>query len=233
MLPAVSWSQSAITQEQAEAFAETVLGKKPYRVETYFSPKDAISYLAFSHYTRDSWEKRPYIAEQERVWLYERNKGSGKMHLVWNEPHLWPDMHGAMVTSGFVTLQGQVFPCLRMTSYWGGMDAGTHRLGLYCVSKRQPFWVDYFSYSGSSPETGLQRVKVTDVNATDPTIRRYLLSWGHLLGLDVPPKFPNIDAVRRVQQMWLNANGRKACSYQLPSVRWNPWKTNQTDRPTQ
>jgi hypothetical protein len=240
MLPIPSKAQTVLPAKQAEQRAETLLGKKPDHVDMYLSQKENLEYFAFTVLTGAKWDEatKTQTPAQEEIWIYERARGSDDMRPVWEEHRLWPDMDpGAAVRydppAGFVEVSGQTSPCLRLKAYSGGMHAGTTRLGLYCVTERRLFWVDFFSDLGPSAQTGAQKVEVTDENAPQPQIRRSLLSWGHDLALDVPPSYPSIDAVRRLQQLWIDANGRKACSYeQTVPYRWKTWKTDQVDRLT-
>ncbi|HEV2349203.1 MAG TPA: hypothetical protein VG028_05080 [Terriglobia bacterium] len=240
ILPLMTKAQTVLTDAQAEKMAETLLGKKPDHVDMYFSQKENLEYFAFTASTPGKWDEatKTQTPPQEEIWIYERARGSDEKRLVWKEHQLWPHIDSGATDrydplAGFVEVSGQTSPCLRLKAYSGGMHAGTTRLGLYCVAERSLFWVDFFSYFDPGTQTGVQKVQVSDENAAQPQIRRFLLSWGHHLALDVPPSSPSIDAVGRLQQLWIDANGRKACSYeQTPPYRWKIWKTDRIDRLT-
>lgn len=235
MLPIPSKAQTMLTPKEAEQRAETLVGKKPNHTDIYFSQKENLEYFAFAVLTAVKWdgETKTATPAREEIWIYERAPGSDDMRQVWEEHRIWPDMERYDPPDGFIEVPGQTSPCLQLKGYSGGMHAGTHRLGLFCVGDSRLFWVDYFSDFGPSVETGVQNVKVTDSNAAEPSVMGYLHSWGHELKLDVPPRYPAVDTVRRTQQMWLDANQRKACSYeQTAPYRWRTWKTDQVDKLT-
>lgn len=235
ILPDAGRSQATLTTKQAEQRAETLLGRKLDHVVMYFSQKENLEYFAFTALTESKWDEatKTQTRPREEIWIYERARGSDDMRPVWEEHRLWPDMDRYDPPAGFIEVPGQTPPCLRLSAYTGGMHAGTNRLGLYCIAEHQLFWVDFFSDFGPSSQTGVQKVQVIEENAAQPQIRRSLLSWGHDLALDVPPKDPRIDAVRRLQQLWIDTNGRKACSYeQTTQFRWRAWKTDQIDKLT-
>jgi hypothetical protein len=239
IFPIVGEAQAALTPTQAEEKAEMLLGKKPDRVDSYFSKEGNVAYLAFAVWTPSRWNEvtKTETRAQEEIWIYEQDRGSNGMARVWEEHHLWPDMEDWVpvryeVPLGFATVSDQNTPCLRLKGYFGGMHAGTNRLGLYCIRERRLFWVDYFSDFGSSVETGLQRVRLFEENAAEPQIKRYLLSWGHEIGLDVPPIYPSIDAARRVQQLWIDANGKKSCPADWTVAAVTKWKADRVDKLT-
>ena len=226
MSPLAGNARTALTETQIGRAAEALIGEKPDQIETYFSKPENLEYFAFTVRTPNGWGR-------EQVWVYEQPLGSGAMELVWKADRLWPGMDRYELPAGFVRLNGETAPCLRLKAYEGGMAAGTNRLGLFCIGDRHLFWVDYWSDFGPSARTGVQHVKISGDNAAEPSVRAYLLSWGHKLKLDVSPHYPAIDAVRRVQQLWLDANGRKPCSYQRTEpYAWERWKTNQVDKLT-
>ena len=233
-------TQTGFTARQAGEKAERLLGKKPDHVDSYFSQEENLRYFAFTFFTESKWNEstKTETPELEEISIYQQVADSSDMRQLWQEDQLWPEIWGRGVTryrlpGGFVKVLGQPSPCLRLSAYWGGGagGAGSTRLGLYCISRRQLFWVDY---SGPrSDETGVPNAQITSDNATEPSARHYLLSWGHQLGVDVLPGDPRTDTARRFQQLWIDANGRKVCSYeQAAPYRWKTWKTDQVDKLT-
>jgi hypothetical protein len=239
-------TQTVLTDAQAGKAAEMLLGSKPDHVNSYFSKEKNSQYFAFTIRTSSKWDAATHtqLPARERIWIYERSAGSNAMRLVWETHQLWPDFFPKEyeLPDGFVRPPGEAGPCLRFNDYVSGNAAGTTRLGLYCIAENHLFWVDYFSEFTSS-QTGLERVQViASSNAAEPAIR-YLISWGHELHVDAPPGPPSIpelrqdwndaEEVRRVQQGWLDTNGRMPCSYQQSSpFSWKGWKTDQIDKLT-
>lgn len=233
----VSKAQAASPSNQAQEKSKfaSLLGEEPDEVETYFSKEGSIRYYAFSITAKGKYDEATRIQTFPRfeVWVYEQDAASNEMREIWHEYRLWPDMLGDWTFDGFVNVAGETAPCLRLRAFSGGNHAGTTRLGLFCISELRPLWVDYYSDYGPSVETGLQKVRVFDDKAPEPRVKQYLLSWGHQAGLDVPPSFPSVDSLRQIQQLWIDANGREACSYEnTVPFRWKTWKTDQTDKPT-
>jgi hypothetical protein len=219
-------------EQEREKFA-TLLGKEPDKVESYFSSAGNLQYYACSITTQGNSDVATKIETwtlaRFEVWTYQKDAASGEMREVWHEGQLWRDMERGWSLAGFVNVAGQTAPCLRLTASSSGMHADTARLGLYCVNGRRPLWVDYNTDYGPSVETGVQKVRVIDDNAPEPNIRQYLFSWGHQMGLDVPPSFPAIDSVRRIQQLWIDANGSRACPSEWTASSIAEWRTQQVD----
>ena len=266
ILPRAGKTQTVLTTKQAEEKAETLLGKRPDHVDSYFSKEENSQYFAFTLVPESKWNEATNTATpaQEDIWFYEKPGGSNEMRelcqeivLFWAEAQrsmakgvannarprersqLWPKYLRQFIRydlpSGFVTLPGRTSPCLRLRADFGHpeiLPGATKRLGLFCLVNRQLSWLDYEPEFGSLAQTGVVgRVKVNDEHAPEDSARRYLLSWGGELGLNVPAFDAASDAPRRLQQRWIDANGRKACFYeQTAPFRWNTWKTDQVDK---
>jgi hypothetical protein len=238
MFPIVVKTQTALTAEQAEERAEALLGRKPDRVDTYFSKEQNVQYFAFTSLTKSKWNEatNTEIPEGEEIWIYGQAGDSNDMRQLWQVHQLWPEIQVGVtryhLPDGFVKVSGQTSPCLRLSAYWGGGagGGGNTRLGLYCLSQRQMFWVDY--PGPRFDETGFPEVQVTSHNATPAPIRQYLFSWGHQIGLDVLPSNARTDPARRLQQLWIDANGKKPCPADWTTLSVAEWKSNHLDKLT-
>ena len=219
--------QAPLTPPEAQERAQALLGESPDRVEIYFSIEDKLNYLAFSIRVLDTLieTQKNWKRGRDEVWIYKEDPYSHLLKQVWYERDFWHDLAG-WALDGFVSVQGQRAPCLRIKGSWGGSSVSGTRLGLYSVEGSKLNWVEY---SINSSQTGLRKVAADYRNAPDAGLLGYLKSWGHELGED-SRTLPDIEGIQQLEQSWIDANGQKACPQNWVTSSLSQWKTSGNDK---
>jgi len=219
-----------LTPAQAQEQAQTLLGKRPDRVDSYVSEEEKISYVAFSSETRTVWVEAEKTQKPgyEEVWIYKQVPGSDALRQVWYERNLWPSLNYWSI-DGFARISGEKSPALRLRAAWhGATGCGGTRLGLYSIVQNRLFWIDYQQDCGA---TGMPKLLISEKDAvTDPLILNYLRTWGHeedengnLRGR--PGEFS------KFEQLWNDANGQRPCPADWATSSLSAWKSSRIERP--
>ncbi len=225
-------SHVPLTPAQAQEQAQTLLGKRPDRVDSYVSEEEKISYVAFSSETPAIWVEAEKTQKQgyEEVWIYEQVPGSDGLRQVWYERNLWPGLNSWSI-EGFAKLSGEQEPSLRIRASWhGATGCGGTRLGLYSLAQNRLFWIDY---QQDCEATGMPKLRISEKEAvSDPSILNYLRAWGH----DEDEK-GNLRShllnyeLARFEQLWIDTNGQRPCPAEWGTSSLAAWKSSRVGRP--
>jgi len=220
--------QVPLTPTEARERAQALLGESPDRVQIYFD-EEKLNYLAFNIQAEPTFieAEKKWKQGRDQVWLYGENPDSHLLQQVWYDRKFWPELN-QWELEDFVRVRGQKGPCLRIKGRWAGNHVSGDRVGMYCVDNGRLFWVDYYIDDGFS---GLPRVATRDESASNAEVRTYLTSWAHDLRLDVTSRWNlQVGKRSRLEQSWLDANGRQPCPSEWPGSPSQEWKHSLTDK---
>jgi len=187
----LSLAQNPLTPGEAQRIVTALLGKQPDRLETYFL--HGTNYLAFGLTT-----DRLNNPEKKDIWIYTRSPDDKEFH------QLWHDTMSDLLPERFVEVAGHSSACLLLEGGIAGSGGSTTRLGLYCIDADKFVEVDYLE---SWSSTGRHTITIDATRAADPSLRAYLESQGHKVGLDKPDILTDPENLENVEQAWIDDNG--------------------------
>jgi len=191
-ISALSLAQNPLTPGEAESEATALLGKRPDRVETYFL--HGRNYVALGLYLPGDVPPD----DKTEIWIYSTSQGKNELHQMWHYV-----AEGQFLPVKFVKLPSQTSPCLLLKEAHGSSVGLVTRLGLYSIDIDQLVWV---VYTQNEEFTGRPVISVDEAHASDPSLRAYLISWGHAHQLDEPGISPDPSDLVNAEQAWINDN---------------------------